>query len=281
MSIVRHSDPDAFLAASLPAVVANAPMTAIFHAFVAGVKCRPLAPGERLYLATWHDGGRSAAAMQRGEYGVFVGAHEPALVAHFADDLAGEHPSLQGVSGAREACEAFAGRWRTLTAHAAVIRAHLRHHVLTGVAPLPAAPGRMRHAADADLEWLIAASLAFVAEAGLPDSEAQVRRSVPQIHALGRYRIWDDGDRVAYAGWSEAGEFDARIGPVYTQPHARHRGYATALVAALSRELLDAGRRRLFLTTDVANPTSNAIYARIGYRPVSDYFHFDFVAPPG
>ena len=41
--------------------------------------------------------------------------------------------------------------------------------------------------------------------------------------------------------------------------------YATALVAHVSRELLSRGKRKLFLTTDVANPTSNAIYARIGF----------------
>ena len=67
---------------------------------------------------------------------------------------------------------------------------------------------------------------------------------------------------------------------MYTPPQLRKRGYATALVAALSRELIDAGRRRLFLTTDVANPTSNAIYARIGYRALSDFYHFDFVFAP-
>ena len=62
-------------------------------------------------------------------------------------------------------------------------------------------------------------------------------------------------------------------------PDCRGRGYATALVAALSRELLERGKRKLFLTTDVANPTSNAIYARIGFRAESDDCGFDFIAP--
>ena len=53
---------------------------------------------------------------------------------------------------------------------------------------------------------------------------------------------------------------------------------ATALVAALSQALLDEGRQRLFLITDLANPVSNSIYAKIGYRPQSDLFHFDFLA---
>jgi len=66
---------------------------------------------------------------------------------------------------------------------------------------------------------------------------------------------------------------------VYTPPAYRGRGYATALVAAMSRELLTRGKRKLFLTTDVANPTSNAIYSRIGYRAENDDLHLDFVAP--
>ena len=55
----------------------------------------------------------------------------------------------------------------------------------------------------------------------------------------------------------------------------RGRGYATALTAELSQCLLDGrlfegGRRFCFLYTDLANPTSNAIYERIGYRRVAE-----------
>jgi predicted GNAT family acetyltransferase len=96
----------------------------------------------------------------------------------------------------------------------------------------------------------------------------------------GEFRIWDDGARVAYAGFNDAAPEFARIAPVYTLPDRRGRGYATALVAVLSRELLARGKRRLFLTTDLANPTPNAIYARIGFRPEGDDWHLDFVDPP-
>jgi predicted GNAT family acetyltransferase len=61
-----------------------------------------------------------------------------------------------------------------------------------------------------------------------------------------------------------------RIGAVYTPPELRGRGYASALVAALSARLLAGGRRFCFLYTDLANPTANRIYARIGYERVCD-----------
>ena len=61
-----------------------------------------------------------------------------------------------------------------------------------------------------------------------------------------------------------------RIGPVYTPPERRGRGYASAATAALSQRLLDAGAEEVLLYTDLANPVSNSIYQRIGYRPVED-----------
>jgi len=277
MPIVRHPDADAFLAASAPALVRDAAVASILRSAALGVKRRPPAREERVYLATWHDGAHAAAAVQRADTALLVEASDPALAAHFADDLANDHPALHGIGGALPACEAFARRWRARTARGHVLRAHLRHHVLTEVASIPPAPGAMRSARDDDLEWLVEASLAFVAEAGVPDPPAQVRRQVPPGLAHGRYRIWDHDGRVAFAGWSDAGEREARVGPVYTPPALRRRGYAAALVAALSRELLAAGRARIFLAADVANPTAGGVYARIGYRAVSDFFHFDFV----
>jgi uncharacterized protein len=60
------------------------------------------------------------------------------------------------------------------------------------------------------------------------------------------------------------------IGAVYTPPQFRKRGYASVAVATLSQQLLDSGRRSCFLYTDLSNPTSNAIYARLGYEPLDD-----------
>jgi predicted GNAT family acetyltransferase len=64
---------------------------------------------------------------------------------------------------------------------------------------------------------------------------------------------------------------------VYTPPEHRRRGYATALVAELSRFLLERGHRACFLYTDLANPTSNAIHERIGYQRIADAAEIRFV----
>jgi len=82
--------------------------------------------------------------------------------------------------------------------------------------------------------------------------------------------IWEDASPVSFAGFGNPTPTGIRVGPVYTPRELRRRGYATALVAALTDVLLRRGRRHCFLFTDLANPTSNSIYQRIGYTPVTD-----------
>jgi predicted GNAT family acetyltransferase len=67
-----------------------------------------------------------------------------------------------------------------------------------------------------------------------------------------------------------------RLGPVYTPPEHRGRGYGAAVTAAVSHAALDAGASYVVLFTDLANPTSNALYRRLGYQPVEDRVVLEF-----
>ena len=89
--------------------------------------------------------------------------------------------------------------------------------------------------------------------------------------------LWDVGGvPVSLAGGTRPGVHCISVGPVYTPPEHRCRGYASACVAALSQHLLDAGWEFCTLFTDLANPTSNSIYQKIGYRPVCDFNEYLF-----
>lgn len=277
MQVVRHNDPDAFLAAAAPMRARGEASASFFAGWAHAMKRTPPEAGERVYLATVDGRG---AAIQRDDGPVVIGQSDGAAAAAFADDLAREWPGLQGVVGSHLSCVAFAQRWRVRTGRGCALRVRLRQHALSTVSDVPAARGAPRVAVEADLPWLIDAQVAFIAEAGIPDSPDRVRTWLPRRIARGDFRIWDDGAPVAYAGYNAAAPEFARIAPVYTFPERRGRGYATALVAALSRELLARGKRRLFLTTDLANPTSNGIYARIGFVAEGDEFHYDFVGEP-
>ena len=75
---------------------------------------------------------------------------------------------------------------------------------------------------------------------------------------------------VAMAGLERETARGIAISWVYTPAHLRRHGYATACVAALTQRMLDNGKSFCCLYTDLANPTSNSIYQKIGYRPVCD-----------
>ena len=98
------------------------------------------------------------------------------------------------------------------------------------------------------------------------------------IRRLGRtVYLWEDEGRpVSLTGVGGPTPNGIRVGPVYTPPSARGRGYASNLVAQASQLQLDAGRTFVFLFTDLANPTSNKIYQAIGYEPVIDVDEWEF-----
>jgi predicted GNAT family acetyltransferase len=89
--------------------------------------------------------------------------------------------------------------------------------------------------------------------------------------AEGRIWLWEDGlgTPVSLVGFNAPSLGVARVGPVYTPGAHRGHGYASVLTAHVSRVLRDSGAK-VCLFTDQANPTSNKVYAAIGYEPVVD-----------
>ena len=105
------------------------------------------------------------------------------------------------------------------------------------------------------------------------DAEAFVER----VMQRSRFWLWTDADGTACAmAARHPGAFGvARIGPVYTPRELRGRGYGSAVTAAATRDVLNEAAVPV-LYTDVANPTSNKIYQRLGYYPVEDRAHVAF-----
>jgi predicted GNAT family acetyltransferase len=102
---------------------------------------------------------------------------------------------------------------------------------------------------------------------------------LPRIEQ-GRVWLWEDGNGapVHLTATNPPAYGVVRIGPVYTPREQRGHGYARAAVAEVSQRLLDDGHR-VCLFTDQDNPTSNRVYAAIGYRPVVDMANL-VVTPP-
>jgi uncharacterized protein len=91
------------------------------------------------------------------------------------------------------------------------------------------------------------------------------------------FLVWEDDGPVSLAGFGGTTPNWARIGPVYTPPEHRGRGYGSAVTAAVTRDRLAAGSRFCFLYTDLANPISNKIYEALGYRRVCESRELRFV----
>ena len=154
---------------------------------------------------------------------------------------------------------------------------------LTAVRDVARAPGGTRAATAEDRAQILAWVRAFATEA-IPDPDEAFQRMERNLDTRfggegGGFWLWEDrGEAVSLSGFSGPTPTGIRIGPVYTPPDHRQHGYATTLVADLSAWLLEQGHRACFLYTDLANPTSNRIYAEIGYERVCDAMEFTFRA---
>ena len=140
--------------------------------------------------------------------------------------------------------------------------------------PRPAAPGRP----GAAVRWW--GEFGVEALGALEQDEEQNGRNVDHKLATpgNGIALWEvGGEPVSAVGYGSPTPTGVRIGPVYTPPEHRGRGYASALTAHVSAEQLAAGRDFCFLYTDLANPTSNKIYVAIGYRRVCDSIQYAFV----
>jgi len=202
-----------------------------------------------------------------------------------ADDLlaCGRAEQVTQMSGPVDVVEAFMALWRKRTGRGGAPVMRERLYRIDAAPDVPAVTGQFRPAVEADMELLLDWSLAFNAETW--GEHLRVEREVLRGGVLARVQrrgggigLWVDGGEVVSLAGYGAGDppAPARLAPVYTPPPLRGRGYGSAVTAALTRAVFDAGHAACMLFTDLSNPTSNHIYTAIGYRPVADWMHARF-----
>jgi hypothetical protein len=242
--------------------------------------------GEPPYLATVESDGAVLAAAVRTPPHNLVLSHRGSLGALdlLARDIHESGQALSGAIGPTTVSQAFAERWHSLTGQASRRGMALRIYQLTAVSPVEGVSGNTRPATEADRDLLEEWGAAFQVEAlGETDREGIARSVERYLRAdprVGGVYVWEDGRPVSMASYGGPTPNGIRVGWVYTPPEHRRRGYASGCVAALSRHLLDAGRKFCFLYTNLANPTSNHIYQAIGYVPVRDVDEYRFGPAP-
>jgi predicted GNAT family acetyltransferase len=277
VEVVRLGDAATFLEEAEPLLLADEARHNLIFGIAGNVR-DGVYEDFRLWLV--RDGGQAVgAALQTPPYNLILGEPRSAeALAALVDAIAGEE--LPGVVGTLPEVEDFAELWSRHTG--ASPRTNMRQGVysLDQVTLLPRVPGSARVATAGDRDLVLRWIRAFAAEALHEGGPARDRAEPMFDHRLSSPSagifLWEDGgEPVSLAGWGGPTPNGIRVGPVYTPPEVRRHGYATALTAELSQRLLDGrlfdgGRRFCFLYTDLANPTSNAIYERIGYRQVAE-----------
>jgi predicted GNAT family acetyltransferase len=228
------------------------------------------------YWSVEQDGGVAGAVFQSPlHYPALVTPMASSAVTAVVDGIVDQGVQLPGVSGDAATAARFAGHWAERTKTAAFPVHGQRIFEVRQVERAPAVPGAVRPADGGDRDVLIEWFRGFAVEIGDPPREEAA--IVDWRVAQGQVWVWDDGRPVAFAAFTDPVFEVARIGPVYTPKDARGRGYATGLVTAMSAHVRDRGLRCI-LYTDLSNPTSNAIYRRIGYRAVEEVLRYRFQA---
>ena len=199
-----------------------------------------------------------------------------AALEKIAEDIYKNEGEISGVTGLTKETQTFAKIWENLTGQSYKISMHQRIYKLEKVQPVNKATGHLRLATCSDRNLLLFWVKAFYQEAAGSIS-ANINKEVNRYLKEKNVYFWqDDNKSVSFINASRSTLNCVNIGPVYTPPEYRRKGYATSMVAALSQMLLDKGFKYCLLFTDLANPISNHIYRKIGYQPVCDWNEYSF-----
>ena len=232
-------------------------------------------PEFRLWLAE-DRAGVACTALRTPPYNLALARPRNSLaIEALVEHLVTEGEEIPGVTAAEPEADLFASAWEGRTGARGTGRFRQGIYRLTDPNPVPEAPGVARAATQEDRSLLDRWVEDFLTETLPHEPIGPARRRTLDARLAsgddGGLWLLEEGDvPVCLVGYGGSTPNGIRVGPVYTPKAFRRRGFATKLVSQVSTHLLARGRRFCFLYTDLTNPTSNAIYRRIGYEHVCD-----------
>jgi uncharacterized protein len=280
LEVRRHGDADSFLADAGGFLLTREAEHNLILGLSGRLRVDPRVYGEAPYFAVAREGGAVVAATVRTPPHnlILSEVDDEAALEPLAEDANDVFESLTGVIGPKAPVARMAEIWEARSGQIAHLTLCQRSYRAEEALEPEGVPGTMRPYGERDREQVLAWMDAFVDEA-LPEAPPEDsgrwldRRAADPDSGI---MVWEDGEPASMGGYGGLTPNGIRVGPIYTPPELRRRGYASALTAAMTRMLIDGGRRFCFLFTDLANPTSNSIYQRIGYRPVTDVDQWSF-----
>jgi hypothetical protein len=280
------ADPGEFLAAAGDYLAADpvisTVVTTVAHRLLAQHADGVAQPGRNWWLVVRNASAVVGAGMRTAPFAPYppflLPMPDQAAVA-LAGALHKRGEEVLGLNGARPAVDLCAAELTRLGGGRVQVSQHTRLHELGELVWPAPVPGGLRAAAQDDVDLVREWFGAFMGDAdeqagrprGASAHEVPGRAEILRRLRTGSLWFWvsQAGERVHLTGVSPPSFGVARIGPVYTPPGQRARGWASNAVAEISRRIQAKGARAC-LFTDQANPTSNKIYAALGYQPVAD-----------
>lgn len=281
MNVIRHPTAESFLQQAqswlMRAEIENNVMLGIARAIVR----QTVIPKELPYFASVVDHGEVVAcALRIPPHKLIVSRADQDATRAIARDAFALYPTLPVAIGPEPTVGTFASAWSELAGNTIRVGMRQRIHVIHAVEHLQlSVTGVLRRAEETDVGRIVPWVAAFHQEAN-PSEESDPADVVRRYLSYRGLFVWDNEEPVSMIAFGGKTPNGVRISLVYTPPPFRRRGYATAAVAALTRLLLDEGNRYCCLYTDLANPTSNRIYQRIGYRPLCDISDYVLAGKP-
>lgn len=228
---------------------------------------------ERFYAVIDADERAVGCAVRVDSQTLFMSAMSASAAELLAAHLDIEQVALAGVVGRRDTVMAFVERYaRDYESHA-----NLMLYRLQGQPQFGPASGISLVATRSHFDQVLSWYAAFEREVGMIAVPSPLAQRVERRIAAEQVVLWvDHGEPVSMACCNGLPAASARIGPVYTPPKLRGRGFAQAVTAAASLHVQRDQARMVFLFTDALNPISNRCYQRIGYQYISDHIHLLF-----
>lgn len=281
LRVLRHADAESFLSCAEPWLLKAEAQNNLILGLAHSLRAEPSSNRARPWLLSIQEGNSViGCALRTPPRALLVSQMEAAAVDALIHSLRAELPSLPGVIGPEPSAGALAAQWSRLQQRPSRARMRQRFYVLRRIrTDLPATPGRLRQATSSDLRQVADWVAQFTEEAATGDSDDPLEVA-ERVIGRGQLYFWQISNPVSMAAWTGATPSGRRVGFVFTPAAERRRGYASACVAALSSTILSMGDSYCCLYADLANPTSNAIYARIGYEPLYDVTQYSLAGWP-
>lgn len=281
MQVVRDSNAETFLSEAKSLLYADEATNSLLLG-LAEMVCNKgeSEQTEAVLLRVVHEGQTLTAALQTPPMNLVISESENRPLKVLAQYLKSNQLKFPGVVGPASSSEMFAKMWsRECNCQFELGMGQMIYRINEVEIPQQT-EGSLRLAKLNEISLIASWLVEFGNEALPPNERKSFEERLPHaewvIQNQNAY-VWEVGGvPVAMAHVGRPTKNGISVSAVYTPPINRKKGYASALVAHLSQRMLDSGKEFCVLYTDLANPTSNKIYQKIGYRAVAESKHFIF-----